>query len=107
MFLGRLYSIVRFLLDLLVLRRKTNAALETHTALRHQLRVIERQVRLTNSGSGAVGDSAVSFLFSVEGIRLLVHRRLHGTVLSLNQRAAILCRQWEKRRDTGDCLLPA
>ena len=51
MFLGRLYSIVRFLLDLLVLRRKTNAALETHTALRHQLRVIERQVRLTNSGS--------------------------------------------------------
>ena len=45
MILGLIYSIVRFLLDLLVLRQKTEAALEIEVlALRHQLRVLERQV---------------------------------------------------------------
>jgi putative transposase len=45
MILGLFYSIVRSLLDLLVLCRKTEAALQIEVlALRHQLRVIERQV---------------------------------------------------------------
>ena len=45
MILGLLYSIVRSLLDLLVLCRKTEAALQIEVlALRHQLRVLERQV---------------------------------------------------------------
>jgi len=45
MIVGLLYSILRFLLDLLVLRRKTEAALEIEVlALRHQLGVPERQV---------------------------------------------------------------
>ncbi len=43
---GLLYSVVRSLLDLLVLRRRTEAALQIDVlALRHQLRVLERQVR--------------------------------------------------------------
>ena len=45
MILGLLYSIVRSLLDLLVLWRKTEAALQIEVlALRHQLRVFEREV---------------------------------------------------------------
>ena len=45
MILGLLYSIVRSLLDLLVLCQKTEAALQIEVlALRHQLRVLERQV---------------------------------------------------------------
>ncbi len=45
MILGLLYPIVRSLLDLLVLRRKTEAALQIEVlALRHQLLVLERQV---------------------------------------------------------------
>ena len=45
MILGLFYSIVRSLLDLLVLCRKTEAALQIEVlALRHQLRVLERQV---------------------------------------------------------------
>jgi putative transposase len=45
MILGLIYSIVRSVLDLLVLRRKTEAALQIEVlALRHQLRVLERQV---------------------------------------------------------------
>ena len=45
MILGLVYSIVRSLLDLLVLCRKTEAALQIEVlALRHQLRVLERQV---------------------------------------------------------------
>src|SRR5215467_2232785 len=45
MILGLLYSIVRSVLDLLVLCRKTEAALQIEVlALRHQLRVLERQV---------------------------------------------------------------
>jgi hypothetical protein len=46
MILGLIYSTVRSLLDLLVLYRKTEAALQIEVlALRHQLRVLERQVR--------------------------------------------------------------
>ena len=46
MILGALYSVVRSLLDLLVLSRKTSATLQLEVlALRHQLRVLERQVR--------------------------------------------------------------
>jgi putative transposase len=46
MILGLFYPIVRSLLDLLVLRRKTEAALQIEVlALRHQLRVLERQLR--------------------------------------------------------------
>jgi putative transposase len=45
MILGLFYFIVRSLLDLLVLCRKTEAALQIEVlALRHQLRVLERQV---------------------------------------------------------------
>jgi len=45
MILGLLYSIVRSVLDLLVLCRKTEAALQIEVlALRHQLRVLERHV---------------------------------------------------------------
>ena len=45
MILGLVYSIVRSLLDLLVICRKTEAALQIEVlALRHQLRVLERQV---------------------------------------------------------------
>ena len=45
MILGLFYSIVRSLLDLLVLCRKSEAALQIEVlALRHQLRVLERQV---------------------------------------------------------------
>jgi len=43
---GPLLPIVRSLLDLLILRRKTEAALQIEVlALRHQLRVLERQLR--------------------------------------------------------------
>ncbi len=46
MLLGLLYSVVRSLLELLVLCRKTEATLQIEVlALRHQLRVLERQVR--------------------------------------------------------------
>jgi putative transposase len=46
MILGVLYSVVRSLLDLLVLSRKADAALHVEVlALRHQLRLFERQVR--------------------------------------------------------------
>jgi putative transposase len=46
MILGLFYPIVRSLLDLLVLCRKTEAALQIEVlALRHQLRVLERQLR--------------------------------------------------------------
>ena len=46
MILGLLYSIVRSLLELLVLSRKTEAALHIEVlALRHQLRVLERQIQ--------------------------------------------------------------
>jgi putative transposase len=46
MILGLFYPIVRSLLDLLVLRRKTEAALQIEVlGLRHQLRVLERQLR--------------------------------------------------------------
>jgi putative transposase len=45
MILGLVYSIVRSMVDLLVLYRKTEAALRIEVlALRHQLRVLERQV---------------------------------------------------------------
>jgi putative transposase len=46
MLLGLLYSLVRSLLDALVLGRKADAALRVQVlALRHQLRVLERQIR--------------------------------------------------------------
>ena len=46
MILGVLYSLVHSLLDLLVVSRKTEAALQVEVlVLRHQLRVLQRQVR--------------------------------------------------------------
>jgi putative transposase len=46
MLLGLLYSLVRSLLDAVVLGRKADAALRVEVlALRHQLRVLERQIR--------------------------------------------------------------
>ena len=46
MLLGLLYSLVRSLLDALVLSRKSDAALHVDVlAPRHQLHVLERQVR--------------------------------------------------------------
>src|SRR5216683_3623354 len=45
MILGLIYSIVCSMLDLLILRQRTEAALQVEVlALRHQLRVLERQV---------------------------------------------------------------
>ena len=46
MLLALVYGIVRFLLDLLIQRQKAEANLQIEVlALRHQLRVLERQVR--------------------------------------------------------------
>jgi len=54
------------------------------------------------------GQDVLSCLLTPRGsYKTLPTRSFTEQSFAPNQHAAILCRQWEEGRDTGDCLLPA